>query len=186
MRALTRFGLVAGPLLLLASTIAAATDQGVGQDALGGTIQLWAMVFLGIGLVGLARELEGDRPRVAATLTVMTFIGICAGAAFGVNGLWQEATGLTIEDEAMAGPGLYLPGLVFPLSMLAQAAARLRFRLGSTLPSVLLGIGAVLFPLSRIPEIDALALAADVFLLAGMVAIARELTPTESDPRVAA
>lgn len=185
MRVLTRFGLIAGPLLLLASTIAATTDEGVGNDDVGGAIQVWAMVFLGIGLVGLAREHETDRPRVAAALTVMTFIGICAGAAFGINGLWQEATGLTVEDEALAGPALYLPGLIFPLSMLAQAVTRLRFQLGSMLPSVLLAIGAVLFPLSRIPEIDALALVADLFLLAGMAAVARELTPTASTPRVA-
>lgn len=175
MLALTRFSLVAGPALLLASTAAATAGPGVGNDDVGGAIQVWAFVFLGIGLVGLAREHEADRPRVAAALTVLTFIGICAGAGFGVNGLWEDVTGRTIDDEALATPALYLPGIFFPLSMLANAGARLKFLSGPALPSALFAIGAVLFPMSRIPEIDALALVADVVLLAGLVAIAASL-----------
>ncbi|WP_421121581.1 hypothetical protein ACE2AJ_09440 [Aquihabitans daechungensis] len=51
---------VAGPVLLLASSVAWVADA----DELRGILQFWAMPFLALGLIGIASRLEGPAPRL--------------------------------------------------------------------------------------------------------------------------
>lgn len=182
---MTRPALVVGPLLLLGSSVAYAAGEGIGDDKVGGAIQVWAFILLGIGLVGLARHVESHRPAIAAALTAATLIGVSVGAGFGIDSIWTEVTGLSIDDDAVSGPALFMPGLSFPVALFAHAARRFRIGLGPKLPAVLLAVGAVLFPLSRIPSIDVLALIADLCIAAALIPIALAIpTRTRSDAEV--
>jgi len=156
----------------------------MGDDKVGGAILVWAVIFLGIGLVGLARHVEPHRPAVAAALTAATLVGVCAGAGFGIDSIWTEVTGLSIDDDAISGPALFMPGLFFPVALFGHAATRYRIGLGPKLPAVLLAVGAVLFPLSRIPSIDVLALIADVCIAAALIPIALTIPTRTPDADV--
>ena len=80
--------LIAGPLLLLASTIAYVTQgDGMNDGELGGAIQVWAMIGLALGGIGLARSLEPHAPRAAAVITVLVVIGAAGGVGYGIDSI---------------------------------------------------------------------------------------------------
>ena len=160
--------MIIGPLLLFVSTLVYAAGGGLNGDRAGGAIQVYAFAVWGLVVIGLTRLLEGPFPRAAAVLTLVGALGVAGGVAYGIDSIHVAETGVTAEDIGAAGPlALYIPGILFPLAHISIGIALL---LGNVRPrwcGMVLIVAAILFPASRIPSVEALAIATDVlFLLA--------------------
>lgn len=160
---------VVGPVVLLGSSLAWLAGDDLAE--LRGILQLWAMPALALALFGIASRLEGSAPVARAVVTALSTIGAVTGGAFALEILMVDHFGterLIDQDTPSAMLALGLPGPLFPVSMIALGVLSARHR---TLPSrqaVMLAAAGVLFPLSRIPQVPALAVIADVLLIAAL------------------
>jgi len=161
---------IAAPVLLIASTTAYTAGDGLGEDQVGGVIQVYAMVAFMLTVVGLTQMLENLSPRVAALLTLVGVLGVAGGVGYGINSIYADIGTIDLNDDVAgaAGPlALQLPGILFPLTFVGLGVALLRTHVQPRWCAVALVVAGVLFPLSRIPSVEILALAADtVFLVA--------------------
>lgn len=167
----TGIAAVAGPLLLLASTAAhAATGDGLNDGELGGAIQVWAFIGLGIAIVGLARRVESPAPRAAVALTVLGIVTTAGGVAYGLDSVQAAVFTETLhETDSAAVPfALMLPGIMTPVTLITLGLVLARTGVASRPLSWLLVAGGVLFPLSRIPDVIQLALLCDLLLLVSL------------------
>lgn len=176
---LTAATAVVAPILMLASTIAYLTEgEGMNEGELGGAIQVWAAIAYGIALVGFARMLESKAPRGALVLTVLTLVGVAGAVGYGIDSIQAAVFGTESiqETSSAAAPlALQIPGGCFPLSLVVLGVLLART---ATVPAVLgygLAVGAVLFPASRIPDVEALAVASDGIVLVALTAITASL-----------
>ena len=163
---------VAAPALLLASTAAYVAGDGLGEDATGGAIQVWAAIALGLAVVGLTRELEPRLPRLAAALSLTGMVGTAGATAWAINAMVYAADPAAAVSEATgpeAGLALFVPGIVLPLTLAAIGAATARSGAGPRVPGILLALGGLCFPVSRIGGIEPLALVADALIAGGMI-----------------
>lgn len=159
---------IIGPLLGVASSIAWAADAAEPRAIL----QFWAMIGFAFVFVGIARRLEPRSAVAAATVLVLGLVGCAGGIAYATEAAFVEYFDIErLNDRETAATFLMLrlPGITFPLSLLASAALLWRHQLVGVRHAGLLALGAVGFPLSRIPEIPALAIAADLLLAAAVV-----------------
>ena len=144
-------------------------DQGIAAGAL----IVVATVFWVTGLAALFRLVETRAPRYAAAGFPLAVYGCVGGAAFGVQGLCEELFGvphdravdLLRDHQAAAGAAFWFAGVLFPISVFVLGAVLIRLRLVPLPAAVLLPVGAVLFPLSRIPREVVVAHLADLVLL---------------------
>lgn len=166
---------IAAPVLLLASTAAyGARGAAMNDGALGGALQVGAMILFGIAVVGLARAAEPRAPRAAAAVTVLGLVGTAGGVGFGVDSIQAEVFGSgSIQDSGAAAGvlALRLPGIVFPIALLGLALLFARTRTAPAWLAAALAVGAVLFPLARIPGVVPLALGGDAVLVVAMVGL---------------
>ncbi|MEZ5041955.1 MAG: hypothetical protein R2828_18810 [Saprospiraceae bacterium] len=153
-------------------------------SATAGTIQVVAFTCWILAFQGMFHPLKTDLPRYAVIGFAVAVYACIGGNNFGVDGIYAEAMGLeTLEAnnqfvEKIGLPTavyLFIPGTLFPLSLLTLGIQLLRKKKVSTLAGILLCIGAVCFPLSRIPRIDLLAHADNLLLLVSHGLIAIEL-----------
>lgn len=169
----TGIAAIVGPLLLLTSTVAyIAGGNGMNDGEVGGAIQVWAMIALGVAGIGLARMLESHAPRAAAVLTCLVIAGIAGGIGYGIDSIQADvhSTESLQETESAAAPlALQVPGLLFPVSLLTLGVMLARSGAAPKPLGVMLAIGAVMFPMSRIPDVEALAVASDAFLALALV-----------------
>lgn len=172
---LTTVAAVAGPVIMLASTIAfVANGTGISEGEAGGALEVWAFVAYGIALVGLARALDGAAPRLAAAVTALAVAGTAGGAAYGLDAIQQAVLDGDVYSSPATPFALRIPGLLFPLALLVLGAAVVR--------SVAAGRGrlagwavvasAVLFPVGRIADLAPVAVATDVLLIGALPAVA--------------
>ena len=158
-----------GPALLLAASFA--WLAGDDSAELRGILSFWAFPALLLAGLGLLARFEDEAPRARAILTATLGIAAVAGGAFATEVNMVEHYGIErfIDQETPSAMlALGMPGLLFPISMVAIGA--LSYRLG-TMPRVeaaLLAVGTAFFPLSRIPEIPELAIVADLVLVAAL------------------
>jgi len=164
---------VAAPVLLLASTISYITaGDGMNSGEAGGAIQVWAMIAFALVVVYLARELELPAPRAAAALTVVGLIGVAGGVGYGIDSIQAAIfdTGSIQETDSAAAPlALQLPGVLFPLGLIGLGVMLVRTGAVARWSGWTLAAGGLLFPLSRIPDIEALAVVADALLVIALV-----------------
>ncbi len=172
---LTAAATVAGPIAMLASTIAyLANGAGISEGEAAGAIQVWAAIAYGVALVGLARALDHCSPRLAAAVTALGVAGACGTAAYGLDAIQQAVLAGDVYDSPAVPFALRIPGLLFPLALLvlglavARSAADGRGRLAGWAVMV----GAILFPVGRIADLGPLALVTDVVLLGALPAVA--------------
>jgi hypothetical protein len=174
---LTGAAAVAGPTLLLASTVAYLTvGDGLNDGELGGALQLWAFVGIGLAVLGLARTLERSVPRTAALLSVLAVLAPALGGAFGIDSM-QTAVNSTAPLAESSDPTIVL-ALLLPGPLVALGLALLGVTLarhGAGARGWLLAAGAVLFPMSRIPDVGAIAILSDLLLVASMGSIGLQL-----------
>ena len=165
---------IAAPVLLLASTLAYVASDGLGDDPAGGAIQVYAAVAFALAIFGITGRLEASVPRIATALTVAGMVGVAGATGFGHDSIvfsYNPVAALSEQESAAAGLSLFLPGILFPLALAALGVACAKTQVGPRWAGVLLALGGLCFPVSRIGEIPALALAADGLIAAGMVPI---------------
>ena len=169
---------ILAPVLLLASTVAYGTlGEGHGVGAVGGLVQIPAMIAFAVAVVGLARWAEPAAPRAAAALTVLCLAGTAGGVAFGVDGVQAALFGTPGLDEvdligalALRGPGLLFPPSMFALAVLLGVTGR-----ASRPVAAAFALGALLFPVGRIFSLLPVAVATDLVLVAAMGALGLRL-----------
>jgi len=181
----TGLAAIAAPLLLLASTLAyVARGEGLNDGEVGGTIQIWAFVAFGVAVVGLARRLEAAAPHAAVALTILGLVGVAGGIGFGIDSIQIEVLGTESlqETESSAVPlALQLPGVVFPLALAGLGVLLARHRIVPRAAGYTLAVGALLFPASRIPGVEALAIASDGLMLVALGTIGLPLLAERSN-----
>jgi hypothetical protein len=170
---LMRVAALVGPLLLAGGSVAWLA----GDDAaeLRGILTFWAFPFIALAAYGVASRLQQHSPVGRAVVTALVAIGTCAGAGFATEINMVDHFGverLMDQDTPSAMLALGLPGLAFPLSLIALGALSFTYRTLPRAQALLLAAAGLLFPLSRIPQVAGLALVADVLLVAALAPVA--------------
>jgi hypothetical protein len=170
------FGLamILGPVVSLVSTVVYVLGGGLNKDQAGGVIQIYGVVGYAIAIIGLLRLLEKPMPRLSAALTVLGMVTVAAGLGFGNDSIVRAVNpdvALSQSHSAAATFALVLPGLTFPLTWIGLGLGLAKTGVISRWSGFAIAAGGLLFPVARIPGIDALALIADVVLLLGVVPI---------------
>lgn len=166
---------VAGPTLLLASTLAYLAHGDLNRGQAAGALEIWAAAFYAVAIVGLARLLSAASPVTAGVVTVLGVTGGMGMAAYGMDAIQRDLFGTSIVGSAATPFALRIPGLFFPLALLVLGLGLARHRLVPAGAAYALAAAAVLFPLSRISNIIPIALASDAIGLAAMVVLSRQL-----------
>jgi hypothetical protein len=154
------------PALLLASTIAYTLGAGLGADATGGVIQVYAFAAFIPVTLGFARWAAMASPRTSIALTIVAALGVAGGIAYGMDSIHTAQTGVSLEEFGSVGPlALQVPGIMFPLSLLGIGISLVRLRAQPRWSGALLAVVAVLFPASRIAGIEGLGIVSDLLLI---------------------
>jgi hypothetical protein len=177
------FGLatIAGPVLLLGSTIAFLTENGINDGVIGGMIGIWSTFALAVAFVGIYRMIESRAPRIGPIFGAMALVGFTAGALFNLQAMYLAAYGNDLLTDAMEGtvPDVsaltffaFLPwGWLAPVTFVATGILLWRTRTVPTWSAALLVLGGVLFISSRPARIEPLAIACDIALVLALVPI---------------
>ncbi|WP_199736596.1 hypothetical protein [Micromonospora sp. HM5-17] len=162
--------LILGPVLNLLATLFWKSDT---QGATAGTLIAISSACWLIGLIGLFDRLRGTAPRyVAAALPVAVFATV-GGVSFGVQAIHEtlfatthaHAVDLLNQYPFPAMTLFWTAGPLFPATFFALGLV-LTWRRAAPLPvGILLCLGAIAFPLSRITREVSIALAADILLV---------------------
>jgi len=175
----TAVAAIIGPLLLLASTLGyIARGEGLNHGEVGGAIQVWAMIAFGLALVGLTRMLEPAAPRAATVVLILGLVGAAGGVGFGIDSVTVDlfGTGSLVDSNSLgARVALALPGVTFPLAMICLGLLLAWHRLVPTLVGIALAVAAILFPVSRFPDIAGLAVTSDLIMVAALGTIGLRL-----------
>lgn len=160
--------MIVAPLLLLASSTAFAFGAGFGKDVTGGTLLVWAGSAFALAVPALTAQIAPARRVLAEVLTVCGVIGSAGAVAFGLEAIYAAASSGTRVLTLSVPVGVM--GLVFPLTMIAigLAVAALRIR---PMSGLLLAAAGVLFPVSRVGQIEILAIAVDLLFVAALVPV---------------
>lgn len=151
---LAGFSMIAGPLVLLTSSILYATGKGMNSDELGGLVQIFALFIFIFAVTGVTELLAVRTPGLAITLRVTGVLGCVYGVIFGVDSMLQGATGKGIVAQVGAmGELITYPGIIFPLTIIALGVALWRSRILPAPVAVLLILAGITFPMGRIPDI---------------------------------
>jgi hypothetical protein len=186
--------MILAPLLFLASTIAFIVEgDGMNEGVLGGTIGVWSVFAILIAFLGLLRLMEPKAPRAAAILTVLACCGFPAGVAFSIDAILTGALSVEVNEAIDAGFDdapiailAFIPwGWFGPLSFLLVGIMLWRTRAVPTWNGALLAATGVLFVVSRMERLDALAVVSDLVLLAALAPIGWRLL-TSASPASAA
>ena len=169
----TAVAAVFAPLLMLASTLArVAADKDLKNGEVGGIIQVWAFIALGIATIGLARVIEGRTARGALIIIVLGVGGIAAGAGYGIDSIAADVHSVEslqdVESSPAAPLALQLPGAMSTASLVVLGVLLARHRVVPAVAAYGVVVGAVLFLVARIPDIEALAVIGDVVLVLGL------------------
>lgn len=172
---------ILAPVLLLASTLAFISEDGINDGVAGGTIGVWSTFAFVIAFAGVYRMIEPRLPRIGPIFMALTLIGFTAGAAFNVQAMYFGAYGTDLladlsdgrlPNEPAVGVFAFLPwGLLVPVTLIATGILLWVSRTVPKWSAALLIAGGVLFVASRPERIDALAIAADLVLVAAMAPI---------------
>jgi len=158
--------LIVAPLLLLASSLASAA----GSEATRGVLGFYAFATFALVVVTLTQSFAATLPRAAAALTVVGVLGAAAGVGFSIDAIHSTLPGSVelIDDGGTAGVLVAnVPGLMGPLAWIGIGIALLRSGVQPRWCGAALVVAGLLFPVSRIGDIAALAIVDDlIFLLA--------------------
>lgn len=181
--------IVAGPVVVSLGTLVGTLRGSVFADVWQGGINVLGTGIWLLGVVALGLALAEHAPRLGAALLGLGVVCLATGAAWGVD--YMAAA---VHGERMAGPVgapfllVAVPGALFPLTLAAIGVALWRTGAVPAAAGLTLAVGALLFPAGRIPEVGAVALTADVVLIAGSalcVAALRGSARTSATPAMA-
>ncbi|ADD43988.1 hypothetical protein [Stackebrandtia nassauensis] len=176
-RILRTTSLILGPLSLAASTFFWEDGR---YGVTGGVLVALASTAWIYGLLGVWEHLRDRSPLLSAVGIVLTVVGTFGGIAFGTQGFFEgifDVSGAESLDAAARYPVaswfvLWLPGPLFPISLMLLGAMLLRLRVTPVPVAVALMLGGLAFPASRVSRVDLIAHGADVVLLAASAALA--------------
>ena len=178
--------MIVAPALLLVSTLAYIAGGGLEEARSGGVIQIFAMGLWILVVMGLSRLLEPSSPRAAVLLAVIGALGVTGGIAYGMDSIHVAVTGQSAEDMGYAALSLYVPGLLFPASMIGFGAALSRVNVVPRWAALTILLAGILFPVSRIGSIEPLALVVDSIFVLALAPIGwRLLAQSQPDEAVA-
>jgi hypothetical protein len=179
--------LIAAPLLLIIAQFFWNENGRVTVDA--GWLQVLAFFCWIPAFHAMFSLVQEKAPRYAIIGFVIACYACIGGNNFGIDGMYTDALGIQTAEAAQGlydqiggkiAPVLFIPGILFPLSLITLGVVLWRTRSVSSLAALLLIIGGLCFPLSRIPRIDLLAHIDNVILLVAHVMIALEVLKSTS------
>lgn len=169
--------LIAAPFLVLLSSLFHAFDR----DVLSGSVGFYAFLFYIPAGMALTTLVAPRAPRWAVVARLLLTFGALGGAAYSVVRAFIAAAAgkidaLAIEElhtiEDMGLPfALNMPGITFPLMMVAMGITLWRTGAVSALHGIGIALAAVAFPMSRIPDVPALYFVSDTLFLLTLGAI---------------
>jgi hypothetical protein len=166
--------MVASSALILGSTLA---DYVFGSESASGALGIVGAAMLAAVAPGVTRPLQDAMPRVAAALTVIFAYGfVVGGVAFNLETV-LVASGQPSLDALSVFPVIGMSGVLGPLSLAAIGIAMVVSGAARNAGIVLASCG-VLFPISRVGDIAAVAIVVDGLLVLGLVMLATELVRT--------
>jgi hypothetical protein len=166
--------LIAAPSIFAASTFFWTSQGGrVEYGLTGGALIVVATAFWIPAFAALFGLVARAMPKTAAVGSLAATYGCIGGAAFGLDGLFAQAYGLSHDVRAGAWAAhptvfnltLFWPGPLFPLCLLLLGALLARTKAAPVWIAALIAASGVAFPLSRIPRLAWTAHAADGLLL---------------------
>ncbi|GLZ81995.1 hypothetical protein Afil01_68020 [Actinorhabdospora filicis] len=169
--------LIAGPVLNAIGTFYW-NDEGR-HGVTGGVIAALSSVVWLYGLLGLWDRVRAAKPVIGVLGSLLAVSGCFGGISFGLQGFYEAAFGLDKEaslahlaQHPAATPlVLWLPGVTFPMSVIALGLCLATLKKAPLWTAVTLVVAGAVFPISRIPRIEIIGHAADLLLLVPMVAL---------------
>ena len=172
-----RVSLVLAPLLMLVSGFFWVNGE---YGVTGGTILILSTIFWIVSMVYLFGLLKTKMPRLAQWGLLMSVFGFISGGLFGFVGVMSEIFDISHQayierfEKYPVSTGLLLfwSGPLAPLSILLLGI--LFFKTKTTKPwvAVMIIIGAIAFPVSRISRNEWLAHISDILLLVPLLYLA--------------
>jgi hypothetical protein len=162
--------LVAGQLIETVSTFFWLDS---GRHTINGSVLvILGMVFWMVGFIGLFDFFKEKNPWYSRIGLLYAFYGCLGGIAFGFEGFYSEAIGenkigvdIFSKFPLQTNLVLFWAGPAFPLSLLILGIMMIVRKMQPIWISILIIIGAVAFPVSRISRTEWVAHMADVILL---------------------
>lgn len=155
-----------------------------------GWLQVLAFTFWIIAFQGVFDALKELTPAYSTIGFLIAVYACIGGAGFGFDGIYTFQMGIDSQVEAnkqhaqMGFPALvtlFIPGILFPLSLAIMGIQLIRTKSVKTWVGITLIIAAVGFPLSRIPRIDwiahtdnALLLIAHILIITGGISCSKK------------
>jgi hypothetical protein len=138
----------------------------------GSVLVILGMVFWMVGFIGLFDFFKERNPWYSKIGLLYAFYGCLGGIAFGFEGFYSEAIGgnkigvdIFAQFPLQTNLILFWAGPAFPLSLLLLGIMMIVRKVQPTWISILIVIGAIAFPVSRISRTEWIAHLADVILL---------------------
>lgn len=186
-QSLLGYCLMIAPLLFGASTFFWKDGE---YGVTGGTVLFLSMVFWIPALIGLFDLLKSAMPRYSSIGFLIALYGCVSGVGFAIVGIFLEAFDISHETYLSKASEhslafnllLFWPGPLFPLSILVLGVNLLRRKILPGWIGILLCLGAIAFPLSRIPRIELIAHIADLLLLVPLVHIGKRYFLSGMEP----
>ena len=148
------------------------------HDINGSVLVILGMVFWGVGFVGLFSMFRDKNPWYARLGLLYAFYGILGGIAFGFEGLYSqlfdvEKVGVEAFERFPTQMNLVLfwAGPAFPLSLIVLGVMIMVRKVLPWWIGLLISIGGIAFPVSRISRIAWVAHVADLILLIPLIAL---------------
>lgn len=159
-------GMIAGPVTLLAHSVA----TNFGDYPMSGVLQMYAMAGLMMALVAITQLTEAALPRASAVVSLVGAVGIMGGVAYGMSNAYGDNGAADLNDGTGldARLGLHLPGPILPLTFIGLGLLLIAARIGPGWCGPVLIVGAILFPITRIGDLPAIAPVSDLLVLAGL------------------
>ena len=173
-----RFAMVAAPLLIGVSQFF--TQNGL-VAATAGWLQVLSFTFWIVAFYGMFIKTHGAFPRYSTIGFLIAVYACIGGAGFGFDGIYTEAMSIASMIDARAFHAevgfplivsLFLPGALFPLTLVFAGILLIRSKQVTIWMGVLLIVAAIGFPLSRMPRIELLSHIDNALLLVSHILIA--------------
>jgi hypothetical protein len=186
---------VAGVCLIIGALLMASTtffEYADGMLFWAGAVGLVLYALLLPGLLGIARSLGQRAPRLSVAAGLLAIFGCVAGASFQTALLheWAARAAGTPEGlmaaimevtEGRVFPVIVILGIQFPISLLLLSIGLFRTGVAPTWVAVLLGIGAIVFPVGHIGSMQLVQHLAETILLIPLIWLGlRSLTGSTS------
>lgn len=166
--------LVVGPVMMALATVVGITSGELFANQWQGGLGVLATGAWVAGPVGLALLLSERAPRTGAVLLVIVFVTLVTGAGWGVDYISGAVHGERLSATPDQNPAillLMLPGVLGPPAMAALGIGLWRTNVVPAAAGITYAVGALAFPLGRIPEVAAFTVTSDLLLLVGALLI---------------